>query len=155
MPGPPPLPTKLKELAGNPGKRPLNNDPEFTGLPAMPDWLNKKARKEWKRVVPDVIRLDHIRTVDAAPLASYCQSYVRWQQAEALLEAEGVVIDEPIVSKSGEVVGYRKKKHPHKPLARMLKHPCTAPPPSLGSPQRPVPVSLYPINSRWMSSPAL
>ena len=45
MPGPPPKPTKLKLLAGNPGKRPLNeNEPEPEAVaPSVPAHLDDEA----------------------------------------------------------------------------------------------------------------
>lgn len=51
--GRPPLPTEIKALRGNPGKRPLNNDPHVpAGIPKCPDWLTPVAKAEWARVVP-------------------------------------------------------------------------------------------------------
>ena len=45
-----PKPTALKELEGNPGKRPLNDrepKPEKKA-PPCPKWLNDDAKKEWR-----------------------------------------------------------------------------------------------------------
>jgi P27 family predicted phage terminase small subunit len=41
-----PIPTALKLLRGNPGKRPLNkNEPTFSdALPVAPEWLTKRAK---------------------------------------------------------------------------------------------------------------
>ena len=47
-----PKPTAIKELEGNPGKRPLNKNepkPEKTA-PKCPTWLDKEAKKEWRRM---------------------------------------------------------------------------------------------------------
>ena len=53
MAGRRPVPTRLKLLTGNPGKRPINTlEPEPSkGTPAMPAWLEEfpAAIKEWKR----------------------------------------------------------------------------------------------------------
>jgi phage terminase small subunit len=68
----------MKALAGNPGRRPLNaNEPQFTGTPNCPSWLNTAAKAEWKRVVAELKSLDMLRGVDTAALAGYCQAYAK------------------------------------------------------------------------------
>jgi len=49
-----PKPTALKQLAGNPGKRPLNfSEPRFDPGPiTVPRQLGKLARVEWRRLAP-------------------------------------------------------------------------------------------------------
>lgn len=45
-----PKPTKLRELNGNAGKRPLNKDePQFTEIVAVepPEWLSEMAVQMW------------------------------------------------------------------------------------------------------------
>ena len=47
-----PTPTAIRELEGNPGKRPLNTrepHPERKA-PACPKWLEPEAKKEWRRL---------------------------------------------------------------------------------------------------------
>jgi P27 family predicted phage terminase small subunit len=119
MAGREPKPTALKLVEGNPGKRKLNqNEPRFTGSPKCPAWLAKEAKAEWKRVTKELAALDLLKSTDTAALASYCQSYARWQQAEQTIEAEGQTIKEPIVSKSGNIVGYKTKRHPATTIAK-------------------------------------
>lgn len=124
--GPKPKPTRAKELAGNPGKRPLNDReprPE-RGAPTCPGWLSKEARAEWRRVCPELDRLGLLcRKVDRAALAAYCQAYAELEYATALLNTEGRIVKEPITSTSrvtGEtsVVGQRLKAHPAVKLQR-------------------------------------
>ena len=58
-PGPPPTPTNLKLLRGNPGKRKLNTnepDPE-PAIPPCPSHLDKVAKKEWRRVSKELLAL--------------------------------------------------------------------------------------------------
>lgn len=119
MPGPRPKPTRLKELAGNPGKRKLNKfEPAFSGAPKCPAWITKEAKREWKRIAYELAHLDMLRSVDSAALASYCQSYARWMTAERIVDAEGQTVNEPLVNKSGEVVGHRIKRHPATAIAK-------------------------------------
>lgn len=85
MPGPAPKPSHLKAVAGNPGHRPLNKRepaPEIIA-PPRPAHLAHEAAAEWDRIVPILIGLKLLSEVDGAALALYCQSYARWQQAEA------------------------------------------------------------------------
>src|SRR3979411_433277 len=119
MPGPAPKPTQLKLLQGNPGKRKLNpTEPKFAGTPACPTWLTKAAKAEWKRVVAELSALDMLRSVDSAALAAYCQSYARWRSAEEIVDKEGQTVNEPVLNKMGEVVGYKTKRHPATTIAK-------------------------------------
>ena len=89
MSGPPPTPTYLKLLRGNPGKRPIpNGEPQ----PAIPDkppkppsFLSAYAVEEWKRVSAEVHALKLLSAVDVMPFAAYCEAVARWQTAEEAL----------------------------------------------------------------------
>jgi len=94
MPGPTPKPTVLKILAGNPGKRKLNDSepkPLVIKLNA-PRYLNDLARAEWRRIMPELCRLGLFSLVDRASLAAYCQAYGDWLEAEEMLEQDGKVL---------------------------------------------------------------
>jgi P27 family predicted phage terminase small subunit len=94
MKGPPPIPTHLKVIAGNRGKRPLNRaEPRpAAGIPSPPPELSAEALKEWKRIAPRLLAAGMVTLVDRAALAAYCQSYGRWAQAERGLAAGELVI---------------------------------------------------------------
>ena len=80
--GRPPKPTAIKALAGNPGKRPLNNnEPKPSGIPSCPTFLDAAAKKEWKRISKELIEIGILTSVDRSILASYCDAYSRWAQA--------------------------------------------------------------------------
>jgi len=115
MMGRPPKPTKLKIAAGNPGHRRLNdrepNPP--TAAPGMPAWLSGRAKVEWKRIVPELIRLGLLSSIDLAALAAYCQAFAELEQATRTIEKEGRVCKWPIYDpKTNEHVGDRLKAHP-------------------------------------------
>ena len=67
-------PTALKELAGNPGKRPLNEaEPEF--LPAetiAPDWLQGEGLHQWNKLAPQMALNNLLNVATVEPLATYC-----------------------------------------------------------------------------------
>ena len=58
MAGRKPKPTEMKRAQGNPGRRPLNNnEPKPTGIPQCPSHLNEVAKREWRRIAPELIAL--------------------------------------------------------------------------------------------------
>lgn len=96
-PGTKPKPTKLKILEGNPGKRPLNeHEPKPKPItPTCPRWLSPAAKKEWKRIVPELESLGLLTCVDGAALEGYCQSYARWVEAEQFMVKHGTIFKTP------------------------------------------------------------
>jgi P27 family predicted phage terminase small subunit len=90
-------PTALKKLAGNPGKAPLNeNEPKpAITIPECPKHLSRDAKKEWRRITPELERLGLISEVDAAALAAYCQAYGRWVEAEKAIKKHGAIVYSP------------------------------------------------------------
>ena len=51
---------------------------------ACPAWLDAVARREWRRIVPDLKRLDLLSNVDVTSLAVYCDAvshYIRASMA--------------------------------------------------------------------------
>lgn len=91
MSGRPPKPTALKQLAGNPGHRPLNNtEPQFERtLPKCPTFIKGEARREWKRVVIELFDAGLLTSIDRAALAAYCQAWARWVEAEKRITENG------------------------------------------------------------------
>lgn len=70
-------PTAFKKLAGNPGKRPMNEHEikPTLGAPACPDFLTGDAREEWDRIVPELDRLGVLTRVDNCVLVGHCATY--------------------------------------------------------------------------------
>ena len=95
--GPKPQPTAQRRLRGNPGKRKLNDrepTPELA-VPSCPDWLNKDARAEWKRIVPELVTMHLLTRVDRAALACYCQAWATFKQAQAEIDTYGLTMVTP------------------------------------------------------------
>lgn len=120
--GPKPKPPALKLLAGNPGKRPIagggrKGGPK-SGRPARPPELTGEAGAEWDRVVPGLDAAGWLSPIDRAALAAYCLAWAELVQATKVLDAEGRVIETPIQTARGEVVGQRKQLHPAVKLQR-------------------------------------
>jgi P27 family predicted phage terminase small subunit len=92
--GPKPTPTALRELHGNPDKRPEAADepePEIASVDA-PEHLNEIARAEWERLAPELIRLRLLTVVDLGLLAAWCVAWADFCAAEKSL-ANGVVVE--------------------------------------------------------------
>jgi P27 family predicted phage terminase small subunit len=97
MAGRPSKPAALKELAGNPGTRPIQNEPEFkqVEIPKCPTHLKGEARKEWKRVSQELYEAGLLGKVDRAALAAYCDAYAQWVEASKTLQSEKLVLTSP------------------------------------------------------------
>lgn len=98
--GPKPKPTKLKIIAGNPGKRSLNKrEPQPPAdEPSMPAWLSSRAKIEWKRIVPELKRLGLLTAIDLAALACYCQAFAEFEIATRTIDEEGRVCSVPLIA---------------------------------------------------------
>jgi P27 family predicted phage terminase small subunit len=88
MPGPPPTPTVVKLMRGNPGHQKLRREPEpqiAKTCPKPPPFITGYAADEWWTVAPGLHQLGLLSVVDIASLAAYCYAYGQWRlAAEAL-----------------------------------------------------------------------
>ena len=92
-----PKPTALKQLEGNPGKRPLNDREPVPpqGSIRCPAWLEAEAKKEWKRLAPSLEAMGILTSVDISAFAGYCQAYARWKEAEEFISQHGSIFQTP------------------------------------------------------------
>ncbi len=118
MPGPAPMPTKLKILTGNRGKRPLNDlEPEPEGkIPRKPRILQGMAKTEWDRITKELHVLGLLTEIDRTALAVYCQNWQRWNEAERELSKnlvtvtdKGYAMQSPYVAISNKAAENMKK----------------------------------------------
>ena len=101
--GRPPVPTQLKILRGNPGKRRLNlrePAPPDDGI-AMPEYLGDVARKRWGVMLPLLQAVRVMTKADVEALARYCDTYEWWLATRAKLRKNGDTY--PILNDKGEV----------------------------------------------------
>lgn len=86
-------PTKQKRLAGNPGKRRLNDsEPSFgvlTGVDA-PDWMPELAQQMWATLVPPLCREQVLEVTDLHNVEAFCLAYSRWRTAEQDVADNGI-----------------------------------------------------------------
>lgn len=95
-PGPPPKPSALKRLAGQPGHHVLPKEPEIKPpekAPRAPRWLSGPAREEWRRLTPLLVHAGLYTDLDFQTLALYCQAVGDWREAlEKINQTGGKVL---------------------------------------------------------------
>ena len=82
-------PSHLRLLQGNPGKRPIPNEPQpliTAAVPEPPIFLDAYAVEEWQRLAPELHRMRLMTMVDNVTFAAYCTAYSRWRNAEEALK---------------------------------------------------------------------
>ena len=116
--GPPPKPTHLKVIAGNPGKYPLNTrEPRpRSGVPRCPDWLSDEARAEWRWMVRELQAMGLLSMADKHALIAYCQVWSRWKALEEFVAKHGETY--PIRDEKGNIRCFMP--FPQAALARQL-----------------------------------
>lgn len=97
--GPPPKPTALRELEGNPSNRPLpENEPKAPPAPKAaqpPKHLCKHSKAEWKRLYPILRACGLMSANDLTAFAVYCSLYGRWVKAEEELAKSTALLKTP------------------------------------------------------------
>jgi P27 family predicted phage terminase small subunit len=88
MRGRKPIPSTLRLLQGNRSHRPLPPDePKPPAIiPKCPTWLDKEAKKEWRRMVKELEPLGMLTLIDRSVLARYCDNFSKWMAAEKALQ---------------------------------------------------------------------
>lgn len=91
--GPAPKPTALKVLQGTyrPDRAAHNEPAPDPTAPNCPTWLHGEAKREWRRVVPELEPLGLATGIDRAVLAAYCQAYAEWWEMERDIAENGRV----------------------------------------------------------------
>lgn len=83
--GPVPKPSELKALEGGRGHRPVNLDVTFrpeVGVPDVPKWLTKEAKKAWKRLSVELTYYNLLSKIDRDAFAQLCQTIGRLELVE-------------------------------------------------------------------------
>lgn len=99
MRGRKPIPTVLKVVHGNPGKRPLPPDEPAPSTVAEthppPSWLDELAKAEWARIAPMLARNGLLTEMDLDALTAYCQAWCMWKTASEHIKTFGMIIKAP------------------------------------------------------------
>ena len=86
MASPIPKPVELKVLEGNPGKRRLPKPPKYAPLGAeAPDWMEREAKAEWRRLHKEFARVDLAKRPDRAAMIALCCEWAKYVTASRLM----------------------------------------------------------------------
>jgi P27 family predicted phage terminase small subunit len=91
MSGRRPIPSALKVLAGNPGKRRLNRrEPKpIVQLPPCPAHLKDVARQAWRQIGQRLTTLRVVTEADGPALELLCLAYQEYRRAIGVVERRG------------------------------------------------------------------
>lgn len=100
MRGRKPTPNVIKFKTGNPGRRPLKDEPipPASDIPSPPSHLDQYGLSEWNRVCFGLHAMGVLYGVDVATLAAYCSSYSRWRHAEEELQVRAGKANSPLAA---------------------------------------------------------
>lgn len=91
--GPKPKPAAKKRAEGNPGKRPLKQEPVATpGEPEMPAHLDAVARETWEWLCLTLRKMDLLFRSDVAVMTLYCDTWSEYLAARRNVQKYGSVI---------------------------------------------------------------
>lgn len=105
------------------GRRPLPANltarakPCYDEMPDCPEWLDERAKREWERVVTQLVKTHLVSPVDAMTLAAYCQAYSQWTECEQRLRNEGITY----INAKGNMVIHPLAGHCVRLLAEMRR----------------------------------
>tara|TARA_Y100001001_G_scaffold163842_1_gene194059 strand:+ start:1672 stop:2199 length:528 start_codon:yes stop_codon:yes gene_type:complete len=85
-------PAIVHVINGNPGRKSkaalhdaLDAPAVPVGAPPKPDWLTPFAAEEWDRVLPDLMTLGLVATLDMMALTSYCEAVADYRTFSGLI----------------------------------------------------------------------
>jgi P27 family predicted phage terminase small subunit len=67
----------------------------YSGAPKPPTWLDKEARAEWHRIVPDLEAAGILCEVDRAALSLLCDAWSKYCDAREIVDREGLTVESP------------------------------------------------------------
>ena len=90
--GPKPTPTAQLRLVGSRELERRRDEPQpELGAPNLPTWLSREAKAEWRRIVPELIRVGVLARVDRAILVGYCESWAMFTDAQRMVHDQGII----------------------------------------------------------------
>lgn len=115
MPGRPRKPTAVKARQGT--LQPCRTNPAepqlSPSLPPPPDGLPPRVVEAYYAHGQRLLDMEVVTAADAGALLGCAQAYVDWREAVEMLDRYGSqIVEEPILTKDGDVIGYKIRKHP-------------------------------------------
>ena len=111
----PPKPTELKKLEGTYRKdrdKSPNLKPTMEISLEVPDDLNEWGQKLWGEIFSEYGKVGLITRVDLGSFHSLCSWYGIFREAEDIVRAKGLEVEEEVYDKNGQVVGTKIVTNP-------------------------------------------
>ena len=111
----PPKPTELKKLEGTYRKdrdKSPNLKPTMEISLKVPDDLNEWGQKLWGEIFSEYGKVGLITRVDLGSFHSLCSWYGIFREAEDIVRAKGLEVEEEVYDKNGQVVGTKTVTNP-------------------------------------------
>lgn len=87
-----PKPRALKIVEGNPSKRPIEDEVNFTrGEPAKPEDLSEDASWLWDQIIEQMRGVGLLKPLDAPSLEILCETYARWKEAAKMRKEKSIL----------------------------------------------------------------
>lgn len=102
--GPRKTPTAILQMNGSWRAKNRPDAKEQAELPPAPTWLKGRTLEVWNELAPMLANKGVLTLRDANALARYCQTWVRWREAEEFLDKAGMSFS-IVRDKKGEPVG--------------------------------------------------
>lgn len=109
-----PVPTHLKLVRGNPGRRPINKKEAKVepAIPEPPPHLWEEAKAEWRLQCDQLYAVGLLTKLDRSVFGAYCQSYAQWARAIDILT--GMADRDPATR--GMIIKTKNGNHIQNPL---------------------------------------
>ena len=73
------------------------------------DLIDTKAKKEWKRVVPELKKMDIVGRLDITNLVAYCNAYSKYCEATKALRGQPLTVPSPSGEKENPLINVQIK----------------------------------------------
>lgn len=87
--GPKKLPTPILKMRGSWRANERAGEPEASGVPECPDWLDEEERAEWDKLCPLLQEMGVLAEADTNSLATYCVMMVQFKLTRKMLKLTG------------------------------------------------------------------
>ncbi len=95
MKGRKPKPSHLKVISGNPGKRPIPENPQPKTLSLdekPPNWIGKYGQELWEARAPELIELGILTKADRPMFEILCCTWNMFREALEIMNREGLSV---------------------------------------------------------------
>lgn len=89
--GPKPTPTRILKVRGSWRADTRSGEPECSGIPKPPEWLEGEALAKWNQLVPKLARMGVIGDVDGDVIAAYCEAWSEFVLARKYIDEHGEI----------------------------------------------------------------